>query len=89
MATQNVTLSKRYVMIASDTQNFFLSLPWLTGATIEVATSDTQTVPTVMGHELTGRETESINRTLIGPGFVYARSKSGTPLEVRLNVWTQ
>ena len=31
MATQNVTLSKRYVLIASDTQNFFLSLPWLTG----------------------------------------------------------
>ena len=89
MATQNITLSSEYTLIATSTQNFFLSLPWLTGATVEVATSDTEVAPTVLGHEFTGRESESVNRALIGTGFVYARSKSGVPLGVRLNIWTE
>ena len=89
MATRNITLTSEYTLIATSTQSFFLSLPWLTGATIEVATSDAEVVPSVAGHEFTGRESESVNRALIGTGFVYARSKSGVPLVVRLNVWTE
>lgn len=88
MATQNITLGSDYVLIAADTQSFFLSIPKLNDAAVEVATSDSEVAPTVLGHEFTGRKAESPSRTLLGAGFVYARSKSGAPISVRLDVWT-
>lgn len=87
MATQNPEIGTTYTLIANSTQNFFLTLPWNTNAKVEIATSDTQVIPTVKGHELSGRETESINRAVIGPGFVYARCKSGSNRAIILNVW--
>ncbi len=87
MATQNTEITSIYTLIANSTQNFFLTLPWTTNAKIEIATSDTEVVPTVSGHELSGRETESMNRAIIGPGYVYARCKSGNNRSIILNVW--
>ena len=87
MATQNKEIGRTYTLIANSSQNFFVTLPWTTNAKIEVATSDTEVAPTVNGHELSGRETESINRAIIGPGFVYARCKSGNNRSIILNVW--
>lgn len=87
-ATQNILLDKDYQLIATDAEDFFLSLPWTIAATIEVATTDSgSSAPLVRGHELTGTAIESINRNVIGPGYVYAKSKTGIPLTIVLNVW--
>lgn len=88
--TQNITLGKDYQLIATNAEDFFLSLPWIIGATVVVATTDSDSVAPVSdlrGHELTGTAIESINRNVIGPGYVYAKSKTGVPLTVVVNVW--
>lgn len=87
MATQNRTVDSEYVLIASDTESFFISIPSIKGAIVEVATSDTETEPTVNGHELSGREKNTLSRDNLS-GFVYARSKSGLPTNIILDVWT-
>lgn len=86
MATQNITLGSDYTLIASDSQNFFLSVPRI-GDIVEVATSDTEVIPTENGHELTTRDLRFLDRTRLGSGFVYARSKSGVPVNIRVDTW--
>lgn len=86
--TQNITLGANYQLIVSDGSEFFLSLPWSTGATIELVTSDTAEPPDIeFGHQLTGSAIESINRSIIGDGNVFARSKHTGPLTIVLNIW--
>lgn len=87
MATQNVALTRTYSLIANNLQNFFLTLPWTTGAVIEIATADSEVVPVMRGHEISGKERGSISRVDVGPGYVYARCKSGSTRTVILNVW--
>ena len=53
---------------------------WVVGDTID-------TVVGVQGHRLRGDRTESMNRTLLGPGMVFARSV-GASAPVVLTAWT-
>jgi len=87
MATTNPTITTTWAKLADAGTEFLLTLPFSTRTSIEVATSDTDVAPTVNGHVLRGDQYESINRTLIGTGYVYARTSEGSVTGV-LNVWT-
>jgi len=86
MATTNPTLNSSWTKIVDAGYEFLLTLPFSTRVDIEVATKDSEAAPTVRGHVLRGDQFESLNRTLIGPGYVYARTTSGT-VPVVLNAW--
>ena len=87
MATTNPSLTSAWGKIVDAGDEFFLSLPFSNRTSIEVAISDTAVVPTVQGHILRGDQFESVSRTLLGPGHVYARSQAGT-FTVTLTAWT-
>lgn len=87
MATTNPSLTTAWAQIVTAGDEFFLTLPFSTRTSVEVAISDTETDPTVQGHVLRGDQFESVNRALVGPGYVYARSQSGT-VPVILSAWT-
>ena len=86
MATTNPTLNGSWTKIVDAGYEFLLTLPFSTRVDVEIATKDTEEAPTVKGHVLRGDQFESLNRTLIGPGYVYARTTSGT-VPVVLNAW--
>ena len=86
MATTNPTLNGSWTKIVDAGYEFLLTLPFSIRVDIEVATKDSEAAPTVRGHVLRGDQFESLNRTLIGPGYVYARTTSGT-VPVVLNAW--
>lgn len=86
MATTNPTLTTAWSKIVDAGYDFLLTLPFSTRTSIEVATSDSVADPTVVGHVVRGDQYESINRTLIGTGYVYARTREGTATVV-LNAW--
>ena len=73
MPTTNITITTNWVKIA-DANNGELLATWTAPGTIEVATTTTDTAPTVNGHRLT-RES-AITRAAVGAGFVWARSLS-------------
>jgi DNA topoisomerase VI subunit B len=85
MATANVTIGSVWELIALDTEDFYI-----TGADrlVEVATSATEVAPeATSGHPVSATPIRECNRALIGPGFVYAKSRSGDVLVV-LTTWT-
>lgn len=88
MATTNPALTTSWSKIVDAGDEFFLTLPFATRVSIEVATKDTDTAPSVQGHVLRGDRLESMNRSLIGPGYVYARVVSAGSVSVVLNAWT-
>ena len=88
MATTNPTLNGSWTKIVNAGDEFLLTLPFATRTSIEVATKDSEAAPTVQGHVLRGDRLESMNRALIGPGYVYARVVGGGSVTVVLNAWT-
>lgn len=90
MATTNLTVTAAWTVVCDNTKDFLLTLP-TPGAEIEVATTDAGADPTIaVGHRLAyGREVgkDSLNRPLIGPGHVFARTISPATVVVALNVW--
>ena len=87
MATQDVTLTSAWQLIATAGDEFLLTLPPGGHRQVAVALSDTEQDPTVAGHRLLSQG-EGLNRTLIGPGYVYARSRSGVAVAAVLSAWT-
>ena len=87
MSTTNPTIfTSTWTLVVAAGDDFLLSLPFSSPITVEVATLATEPVDPdtpdtelagITGHLLTGSAQESINRTLIGPGYVYARSPQG------------
>lgn len=87
-ATTNPTITQTWSALVAAGDAFFLSLPFSGRFDIEVATTDSAvTAPTVVGHILSGDQQEGITRDLIGPGTVWARTRSGSTTVV-LNAWT-
>lgn len=87
-ATTNPALTATWSAIVAVGDAFLLSLPFATRYDIEVATTDDAgTAPTVVGHVLAGDQQEGITRDLLGPGTVWARTRSGS-VPVVLNAWT-
>lgn len=89
MATTNPILTSSWSLIVTAGNDFLFELP-PTSKPIEaqIAIRDTETVPTVQGHTITARESEGMNRNLIGPGYVYARVLGISEYTAVLTAWT-
>lgn len=89
MATTNPILTAAWSLIVTAGDDFLLELPPTSkGIEAQVAIRDTETVPTVTGHTITARESEGMNRNLIGPGYVYARVIGISEYPAVLTSWT-
>ena len=89
MATTNPIITTAWSLIVTAGDDFLLELP-PTSKEIQaqIAIRDTETVPTVTGHTITARESEGMNRNLIGPGYVYARVIGISEYPAVLTAWT-
>lgn len=89
MATTNPVLTTAWSLIVTAGDDFLFELP-PTSQEIQaqIATRDTESVPTVSGHTITARESEGMNRVLIGPGYVYARVIGISEYATVLTAWT-
>jgi hypothetical protein len=86
MATTNVTLTEDWQEIVAAGDEFFLSIPYIYDAPqVDVATAAAE--PAVDGHRLDSDRGQEMNRTLIGPGKVWARSRNDE-VTVVLTAWT-
>ena len=86
--TTNPTVTAAWSAIVPAGSYFMLTLPFATRYDIEVATTDAAgTAPTVVGHVLSGDQQEGLTRDLLGPGTVWARTRSGSTTVV-LNTWS-
>ena len=88
MSTTNPSVTASWGKLVDTGDDFLLTLPFATSTRIEVAVSDTDEAPTVQGHVLSGDRGDSMNRSLIGPGYVYARVAESGSVNVVLNAWT-
>ena len=87
-ATTNPTITQTWSAIVAAGNYFLLTLPFASRFDVEVATTDAAgTAPTVVGHILSGDEQEGLTRDLLGPGTVWARTRSGSTTVV-LNAWS-
>ena len=90
MATTNPAVARTWTLIVSDSaRDFFLSIPFESPLRVEVATSDdVDAFPdeSLHGHYLKPAARESINRAVLGTGYVFARSPQG-PVNLVLNSW--
>lgn len=86
MATTNPELTTAWSSLVTAGDDFLLTLPD-TGAVVEIAVSDTAVAPTVAGHVLVAIQGEGLTRTLLGPGYVYGRTRSDS-VAVALTAWT-
>jgi hypothetical protein len=80
--TADVTLTPEWTEIVDDdTADFFLSLPFDSTTTVLVAvwaTTGAEDSIDVLGHPLRGERIDSINRSVIGEGYVYAKCPAGS-----------
>lgn len=92
MATTLPTLTPSWTQVCVDGADFFLSLITANGD-VDVATTDDGSDPTIdSGHRLSyfNRETgrDSINRAVLGPGYVFAKAVGIASLAVALSTWS-
>lgn len=87
MATTNPTLTTAWAKIVDSGEEFTFGLQPGPVSTVAIAAVATDTAPAVAGHQLAG-PTESINRSLIGPGYIYAKLVSGSATAAWLHTWT-
>jgi hypothetical protein len=85
MATTNPELTSAWSSLVTAGDDFLLTLPD-TGGIVEIAISDTEESPSVAGHVLIALQGEGLNRTLVGPGYVYGRARE--TVTVTLTAWT-
>ncbi len=86
-ATTNAVVSAAWSVLATADQDFLLTRPFPNRYAIEVAITDSAgTPPTIVGHVLNGDQPEGLNRALLGPGVVWARSR-GESVAVVLTAW--
>jgi hypothetical protein len=87
MATTNPTITTAWAKLVNLGDDFLLTLPFTTRTSIEVAIKDSDAAPTVQGHVIRGDRIEGLNRTLLGPGYVFARCQEGSVVAT-LSAWT-
>jgi len=87
MATSNPTLTTSWAKIVDSGDEFTFGLQPGSVTVVAIAAVDTDTDPAVAGHFLMSPG-ESINRALIGPGYVYAKVESGSTTQGWLHAWT-
>ena len=85
--TINKTLGAiSYEKIVDSAENFFLSIP-KDGTQIEVICSDSVPLDSIDGHQIRGRDIESLSRTVFESGNIYARSLCSGPAKIILTTW--
>jgi len=72
MATSNLTITTEWSKIAEDSDDPVL-IQAAYGFEYEVATVATDTAPVVIGHKILRGTYNAITRSMLGPGFIYAR----------------
>jgi hypothetical protein len=91
MSTVNTSIDSDWALVVSEGDDFLLTAPHSSMFQIEVAIADSlEDLEGINGHLLFGNQRESINRPLIGPGDVYARTV-GVPAataSVAITAWT-
>jgi hypothetical protein len=87
MAGSNVTVNTTWTQIATNAQDFFLSVPFVTPLLIEVFTTEADEPPdeAIIGHPVYPNAYGGMNRTLILSGYVWARCKQG-PVSLALSL---
>lgn len=86
MATTNITVYDTWTKVVDSGKEFTLTVSTSYLGYLEIAAVDTDIVPTVKGHRVKSPE-ESMNRSLIGPGYVYARAMGTSGIQVVVSVW--
>lgn len=74
MPTTNITVTATWTKVA-DTSSDIVLMTWVTPSILEVATTATDTPPTVNGHQL--NNTEAITRIALGTGYIWAKTIPG------------
>jgi hypothetical protein len=91
MSTVNTSIDSDWALVVNEGNDFLLTAPHSAMFQIEVAIADSiEDLEGISGHLLFGNQRESINRPLIGPGDVYARTV-GVPAataSVAITAWT-
>ena len=79
--TANITIGPDWTEVVDDeTAYYWLSLPFTTVSTFEVAvwdTTDDAANIDIAGHPLRAEHIDSVSRAVTGDGFIYARCRSG------------
>lgn len=96
LVTPNPVIGPDWGLLVPNGAEFLLSFPFRANTNVELAPMDSETAPDesvdpVFGHSLSKEGDEGITRALVGPGYVYARtrdfSESGTEVTVSLTTW--
>lgn len=87
MATTNPTITTSWAKIVTANDEFTLGVAHGPQSQIAVAVMATDVAPTIAGHPLQS-SSEGINRSLTGPGYVYAKSLTGASVTAWLHSWT-
>ena len=75
MPTSNITITGSWTQLATDTNTDLLAT-FDENIAVEVASTATNTAPTVTGHRLSNQS--AITRAVIGSGYVWARTAAGS-----------
>lgn len=87
MATSNPVITTSWAKIVTAGDDFTLGIPHGAQTAIAIAAMATDVAPTIAGQPLQG-SSESVNRLLTGPGYVYAKSLTGASVTAWLHAWT-
>lgn len=74
MATSNISVTPAWTKIA-DASNTDLLVTWDTPVAIEFATTAADAAPTIRGHRIP--PDSAITRSILGSGYVWAKTVSG------------
>lgn len=83
MPTTNVKVTSAWTKLASSGDSNLL-VTWEDPTPLEVATTSADVAPAVKGHRLS-RE-DAVTRSVIGPGYVWARLLGKEPIELTMVV---
>lgn len=75
MPTINTPITGTWTKVA-ETADANLLVSWSENTTIEVASTTTNSAPTVTGHTLSNDS--AITRSVIGPGYIWAKTVPGS-----------
>jgi hypothetical protein len=90
MSTANIAITDAWTQVVAAGQDFLLTAPADALYQVEVAIgASLADLDGLHGHALFGAKRDAINRTLIGPGIVYARTVGGiTSSSLAVTAWT-
>lgn len=87
MATTNPTITTSWAKIVDAGDDFTLGLPHGSQVQIAIACMTADEAPAIAGQPLQS-SSEAVNRYLVGPGYVYAKSLMAGSVTAWLHTWT-